>query len=273
MMIAYPMTAALFALLLAAPPPRAAAPPPANEATPSLAGPAVPRGMDDLRYLTGRYRPADHPRDFRRLPKALTDGRDHWLRRDAAAAFEEMAEAAQADGVALKVISSFRGYDYQMGIFRRKVKGKPTAEKVRRYLEFSALPGTSRHHWGTEVDLNNLSNAHFEKGEGKRIHDWLLAHAADFGFAKVYTAGRAHGHQPEAWHWSYVPISIPLYRIYNEHFEKGELTDAMLGPFAGELDVVRVYVRGIAPKLRGEAAGKGAGAAPPADPPRKPARR
>lgn len=249
---------ALLLALLPSPSPAAEAPDGIGAALREAAipPPAVPRALPDLDYLTGRYEPSDHPRDFAKLPKALTDGRDHWLRREAAGRFVEMAEAARAEGVDLKVISSFRSYDYQMDIFRRKVKGKPTAEKVRRFLEFSALPGTSRHHWGTEVDLNALSNEHFEKGEGKRIHDWLVRHAREYGFAKPYTKGRPRGHKPEAWHWSYAPISIPLYRIYNEHFEKGELTDDLLGPFAEELDVVRTYVRGIAPRLRGEVAAK-----------------
>lgn len=209
----------------------------------------IPARFGEIEYLTGRFDPADHPGFFRKLPKRLTDGRDHYLRAEAAEAFLAMAAAAEADGVKLKVISSFRSYAHQQSILKRKVAGKPTRDKIERYLEFSALPGTSRHHWGTEVDLNALSNEHFKTGEGKRTFAWLARNAASFGFALPYTEGRPDGHKPEAWHWSYTPLSVPLLSIYNEMHARGALADEHLGPFAGELRVVERFVNGIDPQL------------------------
>ena len=32
------------------------------------------------------------------------------------------------------------------------------------------MPSTSRHHWGTDLDLNNLNNSYFTSGKGKKIY-------------------------------------------------------------------------------------------------------
>ena len=45
------------------------------------------------------------------------------------------------------------------------------------------MPGTSRHHWGTEIDIHSYNNESFEQGPGKAIYDWLTLHAADYGFS------------------------------------------------------------------------------------------
>jgi LAS superfamily LD-carboxypeptidase LdcB len=84
---------------------------------------------------------------------------------------------------------------------------KDPAARAKEILKYSSMPGTSRHHWGTDFDINKLTNSYYESGDGKIILDWLTAHASHYGFARPYTAGRSGGYQEERWHWSYLPLS------------------------------------------------------------------
>jgi hypothetical protein len=87
-------------------------------------------------------------------------------------------------------------------------------------LLWSALPGASRHHWGTEIDVVDraagspgyqprLSAAEFAPGGPYAPLDvWLAANMREFGFFRPYTLDRG-GVQPEPWHLSYAPASVP----------------------------------------------------------------
>ena len=112
------------------------------------------------------------------------------------------------------------------------------------------MPGTSRHHWGTDIDLNAFTNSYFESGKGLKLYQWLQAHAGDYGFCQPYTAkgpARPFGYHEEKWHWSYLPVSEVL---LNE--AKTSLNNAMIQGFEGaeaaqSIDVVAKYVLGINP--------------------------
>lgn len=90
-------------------------------------------------------------------------------------------------------------------------------------LEYSSMPGTSRHHWGTDCDLCSLENEYFESGDGKIIHDWWVKNALKFGFAQPYTSDRAAGYELEKWHWSYI-------------YESRTFTEDWASTFANHLD-------------------------------------
>ena len=110
------------------------------------------------------------------------------------------------------------------------------------------MPGTSRHHWGTDIDMNNFENEYFESGQGLKEYEWLVANGASFGFCQVYTEKdekRPDGYQLEKWHWSYLPISKQLTNLAQE-----ALKDQMINGFDGsetavDIEVVRKYVLGI----------------------------
>lgn len=112
------------------------------------------------------------------------------------------------------------------------------------------MPGSSRHHWGTDIDLNDLNPAYFESGHGKKIHDWLSTHAHTYGFCQPYSpknASRPYGYNEEQWHWSYVPIARQLTDL-----AKANLKNALIKGFAGAetaatIQVVEKYVLGINP--------------------------
>lgn len=212
----------------------------------------------DIQYLMGRFDPAKHP-DFVRIDPALASRSDMYLRKDAYEAFRRMHKAAAADGVKLLIISATRNFNYQKGIWQAKwlgerlVDGQNLAEtmpdpssRALKILEFSSMPGSSRHHWGTDIDLNELQDKFFTtNGEGQKIYAWLRAHAAEYGFCQPYSAGRPHGYHEEKWHWSYLPIALQLTRLAKE-----QMRDDMIQGFSGaetakNIGIVQKYVLGI----------------------------
>lgn len=189
-----------------------------------------------------------------------------FMHREAYRAFTQMHQAAMTDGVNLVIVSAMRTFDHQKRIWENKWNGRQVldggilapsigdpVERAREILRFSAMPGTSRHHWGTDIDLNALQNSYFASGTGKRVYDWLQENAASFGFCQPYTAvgpGRPAGYEEEKWHWSYLPVASAYLRA----FEAG-VTYADIAGFDGwetarQLGVIENYVLGIAPECR-----------------------
>lgn len=227
-----------------------------------LAWPAPAQHVDSTAYLLGRFDPAAHP-EFVRLSTPLASREGLYLRRDALDALTKMAAAATRDGVTLRVVSATRNFDAQRAIWDAKWNGTTKVEgrdlsterdlvkRTRTILTFSAMPGASRHHWGTDVDLNALTDAYFARGEGARVYAWLTKHAASYGFCQPYTAkseARPLGHEEEKWHWSYKPVAAPLLASYAKRVS----ADSLRG-FAGAEQAaigIREYVPGVAPACR-----------------------
>jgi len=217
-------------------------------------------------YCMGKFEPKSHL-DFTIIPEKYADRAGLYLRKDVLAAYVKMYEAALADGLKLQIRSATRNFAYQKGIWERKWTGATTLsdgtnvatditdpkEKALKILEYSSMPGTSRHHWGTDIDLNAFNNAFFEEGAGKEIYDWLTNHASSFGFCQPYTpkdANRPHGYNEEKWHWTYQPLAKEI-----THFAQQNLQNEMLDGFKGaktavEIDVVAKYVLGINPSCK-----------------------
>ncbi len=220
----------------------------------------------NLTYVTGKFEPAGHPA-FVRVAKEFTDGDPYLLHRETYAAFREMHAAAKADGVALTIISATRNFARQQSIWEAKwnghrlLEGKEKANEVYpdaadralAILRYSSMPGTSRHHWGTDVDLNALTNGYFDTGIGKEVYAWLTANAARFGFCQPYTEKgplRPNGYEEERWHWSYLPLARPL-----TSFAATALRDTDINGFDGaaaapRIEVVHNYVLGVNPTCR-----------------------
>ena len=224
---------------------------------------ALPKWIT-IDYVMGRFDPSEHE-DFVKIDEAHADREGLYLRTDAYEDFKAMHAAAQADGVSLVIRSAARNFEYQKGIWERKwfgttqlsdgSKASDIAEPKARALKillYSSMPGSSRHHWGTDIDLNSFNNEYFDSGEGKLVYDWLKKHAADYGFCQPYTdksEGRT-GYEEERWHWTYLPISIQLTQ-YCELY----LKDNMISGFAGsnvstDIGVVRQFVLGIASECK-----------------------
>jgi len=201
----------------------------------------------DAEQLTGRTR--THVRELDELRCTLQP--------DTARAFLAMRSAAARDGLELVAASSFRDFERQLGIWNDKFRGRrplldrnghaldparmAPLELVTAILHWSALPGASRHHWGTEIDLVDRAalsageRAHLipaeyaEGGVFARLDRWLSQHAAEFGFFRPYDCDRG-GVQPEPWHVSFAPVAHAALRALTVEV----LADALRGaPLAG----------------------------------------
>jgi LAS superfamily LD-carboxypeptidase LdcB len=160
------------------------------------------------------------------------EGDDYQLRPEAARAFAAMRTQALNEGIQIHSTSSFRGYTRQEGIWNRKYdafikQGLKPLQAVEKIIEYNTIPGTSRHHWGTDIDLieksvtapeDPLLPKHFVKGGiYEPLKKWLDINAGQFGFYEVYTnAPGRKGFKYEPWHFSYKAISQPMLRAYKE---------------------------------------------------------
>ena len=180
------------------------------------------------------------------------------LHRDVVAPFLELRAAARAAGFDLAILSGFRSFEQQLSIWNRKATGRLAVldsdarpldiarlsepELVFSILRWSALPGASRHHWGTDLDVYDraatpegyqveLIPAEVAAGGMfGRLHAWLderIARRAAFGFFRPYDADR-RGVAPERWHLSHAPVASGYARLLTadllrETLEKADL--------------------------------------------------
>lgn len=182
-------------------------------------------------------------------PLVLWSEPAYYIHRDMREALTRLVQEAERDGIFLRVCSAFRGFDRQVQIWNAKASGRrplldsegralvfenlQPAQVIEAILRWSALPGLSRHHWGTDIDVYDAaavpedyevqltpleSQTHFA-----RLHAWLDRNMNRHGFFRPYAVDLG-GIAPEAWHLSYAPLS-------QEYFEKHsiELLEETLG--------------------------------------------
>jgi D-alanyl-D-alanine carboxypeptidase len=120
------------------------------------------------------------------------------LREAAAAALEEMAVAARAEGVTLIAGSAYRSYEYQAELYARNVRelGQEAADRE------SARPGCSQHQLGLVVDFSPIDDSFALASAGR----WVLGNAGRFGWSLSFPDGyeEATGYRWESWHYRYV---------------------------------------------------------------------
>jgi len=153
-----------------------------------------------------------------------------------AAAFFEMKKAAEVEGIELYPFSAFRDFNAQLRIWNLKYSGKrplysidgqqldfsarDPEEVVKNILNWTALPGGSRHHWGSDIDVIDraalpenyqvklLPQETEQGGVFYNLHCWLDQNMERFGFFRPYGIYQT-GIFPERWHISYAPVSQP----------------------------------------------------------------
>jgi LAS superfamily LD-carboxypeptidase LdcB len=201
--------------------------------------------------LTGRTR--DHVVDLE-TPRCT-------LHREVAGPFLELRAAAAGAGIDLVPVSSFRDFQRQRLIWNGKCRGErelldrdgqrldpATLDQdglVSAILLWSALPGASRHHWGTDMDVIDaaavpeggarLEPAEYAPGGSfSRLNDWLHENAARYGFYRPYAVDRGGVH-PEPWHLSHAPLAQQAMAAFSLHM----LGDALAAEEIDALDAVR----------------------------------
>ncbi|MEE9352630.1 MAG: M15 family metallopeptidase [Thiotrichaceae bacterium] len=214
-------------------------------------------------YLMGKFNPAKTAL-FVKIPKKYTDRTGLYIREEALNAFIKMQAAAKKSGVKLTIRSATRNFSYQKRIWERKWLGKRKlsdgtnvardirnpVDKSLKILQYSAMPGTSRHHWGTDIDLNSFSNKWFESGKGLKLFNWLEVNAEKYGFCRPYTANRPHGYQEEKWHWSYLPLSVPMTKVAQQTLNDQQISGFLGSETAQQIGVVNKYILGISKSCR-----------------------
>jgi len=162
----------------------------------------------------------------------LVSGSSYRLRPEVATAFEKLKNAAANDGIIIKVVSSYRDYAHQNRIWERKYRrfresGLTPNASIEKIIEYSTIPGTSRHHWGTDLDLiDGSKNVEGDVLVPSKFHgtgpfckfkEWMDKNAATYDFHLVYTdVLERKGFNYEPWHYSYAPLSIPYLKTYNK---------------------------------------------------------
>ncbi len=213
-------------------------------------------------YLQGHIVPSKD-KDITEIAPTYANKKGMYMRVEAYEAFQMMHAKAKKEGVNLKIVSALRIFNHQKQIWEAKWTGTrkvdkqnlaktipDPAKRALKILEYSSMPGTSRHHWGTDIDINNLNNSYFESGKGLKEYNWLVENAAQFGYCQVYSPkgkNRNSGYEEEKWHWSYLPTSKQFTHLYKTTF-----TNKTIGGFKGaeaaaSINIIENYVLGINP--------------------------
>lgn len=215
----------------------------------------------EKRYLTGKFSPRKHPFFVNVHNYGFeTYKRTIFIRKEVAQALQKAQKALKKDHPDLSfiVLSGTRTYWQQKFIWQRKwkrYKASTPLKKALKILVFSSMPGTSRHHWGTDVDLNSLNNKYFSYGKGLILYKWMKKNMHKFGFYLVYTAGRKQGYNEERWHWTYLPTSKKLLKDWNKNFYNYPLRINEGGGFYGShissiIKLAPIYATAINPKCK-----------------------
>lgn len=198
----------------------------------------------------------------------LTRSDGFMLHKAVAQPFSALCTAAKAAGIEIKIVSAFRSYQRQAAIWQAKLAGnRPVYDqdgqvidisslsgkaKLDAVLLYSALPGASRHHWGTELDVYDagavppdykpqLEPAEYgPDGPFYRLQQWLSVYAAEFGFFLPYREFQG-GVAAEPWHISYQPLAS----VYLANFNADILRQCLLQHPLAEQQLVLTHLDAI----------------------------
>ena len=201
----------------------------------------------------------------------ITQNKKFGLIPEVASSFKLMRAAALKDSISIKIISSFRSFNQQKEIWNQKFKKNDSMKlsinkNIFKIIEYSTIPGTSRHHWGTDIDIIDsnikpegdvlLTEKFYGKGPYAKLKSWLNENSKKFGFYLVYTNDKMRkGFNHEPWHYSYKPISKYLLKEFlNINFTKLFLESEVLGSEYLTYDFIKYYKKefllGISSELK-----------------------
>jgi LAS superfamily LD-carboxypeptidase LdcB len=156
--------------------------------------------------------------------------------------FADLCQAARSDGIEIRIVSAFRSFSRQAAIWQAKLTGQRPVynqtgdliditqlsgiARLEAVLLYSALPGASRHHWGTEFDVFDAAvvdadykpqlqpEEYGKTGPFYKLKQWLNKHAAGYGFFFPYAVYQG-GVAAEPWHISYQPLASHYLAAFN----------------------------------------------------------
>lgn len=184
------------------------------------------------------------------------------LHQDVLPAYQQLQQAAAQQGFKIRLVSGWRSFSRQAVIWDRKCSGlQPVYDlsqqpvtiselsglaKLQAILLYSALPGASRHHWGTDFDIYDaaavsadyqvqLSTAEYAPGGPfYQMHCWLTEHMTQYGFFRPYQRYQG-GIAAEPWHLSYQPLAATCLSVLTPQILADVLTKH---PIAEQTDVL-----------------------------------
>tara|TARA_B100001057_G_scaffold435639_1_gene466106 strand:- start:91 stop:768 length:678 start_codon:yes stop_codon:yes gene_type:complete len=146
--------------------------------------------------------------------------------------FKQMQNDAKKEGVEIEIVSGYRSYQKQKDIWNNKYNknfenGILGIKNINRIIQYSTLPGTSRHHWGTDIDIIDkrfvpkgdllLEKNYAENGIYSQLFSWMRKNSKKYGFYLVYDdSPKRKGFKFEPWHYSYKPLSVIFLRRFIE---------------------------------------------------------
>ena len=175
-----------------------------------------------------------------------------------------LKQAADDAGFNFQLASGYRSFERQSDIWNAKLSGvrplldensRPleldnlnSLERVTALMRWSALPGSSRHHWGTDFDIYDKAaidsdyvlqlnpEEYTHNGPFAPMMLWLKkflhsSEAPDFFLPYEIDGG---GVRPEPWHISYRPLA----ETFQQHWSKQKWTDVLEGSSILEKDTV-----------------------------------
>ena len=196
------------------------------------------------------------------------------LHREVVAPFRSLRAAAAKEGLDVMPFSAFRDFQAQVEIWNRKFRGErplydrdgnernrarlSEPEIVEAILVWSAVPGASRHHWGSEIDIYDratlpegyrvklLPEEYLPGGVFERLADWLNDNLQRFDFFRPYDEDRG-GVYPEPWHISYAPVAAQAQSALTAEVIAGALHDSdVLGKDIVLAQLPEIYQRYVA---------------------------
>ncbi|MCE0494476.1 M15 family metallopeptidase [Vibrio salinus] len=182
-------------------------------------------------------------------------GRKHFLiHQNVTDDLTKLIHAANRDGFDFHIASGFRSFEQQLTIWNGKYSGQRTVldsnshpvdiftlnaeDKIHAIMKWSALPGTSRHHWGTDFDVYDraglpdgvtmkLEPWEYLQSHQKPFYQWLVKHAVTYGFYFPYEQDLG-GVAIEPWHLSYRPVASDCLKSLSVELITQQLRDEPL---------------------------------------------
>lgn len=175
-----------------------------------------------------------------------------YLQKEVWEQFQKMHGDATKSGVHLQILSGARNKNYQSVVWNRRWDSTlPPKEATQKNLEFIAMPTSSRHHWGTDIDFWGIQNS---LQTGRKEYNWLKKNAHQYGFMQVYTSKKEQpnrtGYNEEKWHWSYVPLSCKYLQEFNRQVAIEDIDGFKGAEFAQDFKIIANYVNGVASQVK-----------------------
>ena len=157
------------------------------------------------------------PSDLTKINSKYSSGSNQRLRAEAATKFEEMAGAMASEGLKIYAGSTYRSYDYQLGLYNRYVAQDGFAEAE----TYSARAGYSEHQLGLAVDILNGRWSYLS--ETDKEYDWLINNSYKYGYILRYPRNKEYvtGYVFEDWHFRYLGIELAT-KVYESNLTYDE---------------------------------------------------